>query len=313
MRVVFLGTPEFAAVSLGALIQSSHEVPLVVTWPDRPAGRGGRMTAPVVKVVAENAGLRVLQTERVNSIEVREAIAEARPDVLVVVAFGALLRPKLLSIAPHGCLNVHASILPRHRGASPINAAILEGDSKVGVSLMRMDEGLDTGPVMLTRSLDADARETAGDLHDRLAPVGALLLVQGLDLLESGHAVFEEQNNALATTCGLMKKSDGQVSFEQTANEVDRHVRGYLPWPGNVAVLNTVGGKRTLSILQAKPVHDVGSVPGQVIKVGDRSITVACAEGAIEIFEVRPRGKRAMQVSDFLNGTPVRVGDCFEA
>ena len=312
IRTVFMGTPDFAATALRALIKGTHEVALVVTWPDRPSGRGARMTPSPVKVVAEEIGLPLLQVERVNTVSVREAIASVDPDVIVVVAFGAILRPKLLALAPHGCLNVHASLLPRHRGASPINAAILAGDSNVGVSLMRMDEGLDTGPVLLTRSTASKPHETAGELHDRLAVLGAEVLMTGLDQIEAGQATFEPQDHCAATTCGLMTKADGRIDFSATAEAVDRHVRGYLPWPGNTAVLQLSSGKRELSVLRALPVPWSPAEAGLVVEVGRDSFTIACGEGALEVSRLRPKGKRSMAVSDFLNGTPVSVGDTFE-
>lgn len=312
MRTVFMGTPDFAAKALRALIESSHDVALVVTWPDRPSGRGARMTPPPVKVVAEEAGLPLLQAERINTVAVREAIASVEPDVIIVVAFGAILLPKLLALAPHGCLNVHASLLPRHRGASPINAAILSGDAEVGVSLMRMDEGLDTGPVMLTHSTASEPHETAGELHDRLASMGAEVLVRGLDQIEAGQATFEPQEHRAATTCGLMTKADGRLDFSATAEVVDRHVRAYLPWPGNAAVLQLSSGKRELSVLRAHPVSWSPAEAGRVVEVGRDSLTIACGVGALVVSKLRPKGKRSMDVADFLNGTPVSVGDTFE-
>ena len=304
-----MGTPDFAAVALRALVASPHEVPLVVTWPDRPSGRGSRLTPPPVKVVAEEAALPLIQAERVNTRALREAIAATAPDVVVVVAFGAILKPKLLSLAPHGCLNVHGSILPAHRGASPVNAAILAGDRQVGVSLMQMDEGLDSGPVLLTRSIAAEPHETAGELHDRLAPLGAAVLLDGLEQIERGEAVFEPQDHNRATTCGLMSKEDGRIDFTSPAQEVDRHIRGYLPWPGNSATLILDVGSRELSILRARSTTWERDQPGRIVDVARDSITVACGEGALVVSEVKPKGKRAMAVADFLNGTSVSVGD----
>ena len=258
---------------------------------------------PPVKVKAEELGIEVFQPEKINTRAARARVAEARPEAIVVVAFGQILRPLFLALAPQGCLNVHASLLPRHRGASPLNAQILHGDSEVGVTIMRMDEGLDTGPIGLMASLPGDPRETAGALHDRLAPLGGALIVEALDAMEQGSLEFRPQPEEGVTYAGLMKKSDGHLDFQRSAVELDRQIRGLHPWPGSFADLQSGDDLLRLGILEAT-VHDRSGTgdPGQVTLGDGGTFEVTCGEGVLEITRLKPPGRRPMPVRDFLNG-----------
>ncbi|MCB9833491.1 MAG: methionyl-tRNA formyltransferase [Planctomycetes bacterium] len=312
MRLVFLGTSEFAARALEALVASRHEVALVVTQPDRPAGRGRRDLPPPVKVKALESGLDLDQPERINTRAARARIRAAQPEVAVVAAYGQILRPLLLALPPRGCLNIHASILPRHRGASPINAQILAGDPEVGVSIMRMDEGLDTGPVGLVGRLPALPRETAGELHDRLAELGARLIVEALDRLEAGDLEFEPQDEARASHAGLMRKSDAALDFAAPVGDVDRQVRGHDPWPGAHADLVHADQRLRVRLGRVTPLDDRRTgIPGEIVAVGAEGIDVACAPGLLRIESLQPSGRRMMPVADFLNGHPLTPGDHF--
>ena len=316
MRIVFMGTADFAVPSLRALTARGHNIGLVVTQPDRPAGRGRKLRPPAVKVAAEELGLSITQPEKVNTIAARAEISVARPEVIVVAAFGQILRPKLLAIPPRGCLNVHASILPRHRGAAPINAAILHGDDEVGVSIMKMDEGLDTGDVALIGRLPALPRETAPELHDRLAPLGGELIVDALDRLVRSELTFEPQDDDLSTYASMLKKTDGRIDFRDDAVTIDRRVRGLLPWPGASADLVVADGDvRRLGIARAELVapddeanaadSSPASLAGTILDTTDGRLFVQCGRGRIAIDEVRPAGRRAMSVRDFLNGQTI--------
>ncbi len=313
MKLVFLGTSELAAQALSALQRSAHQVSLVVTQPDRGAGRGRKPAPPPVKTEALSLGLPVTQPESVNTRVFRALIREHDPDVLVVAAFGQFLRPLLLAIPPKGCLNVHASILPRHRGASPINAAILAGDEEVGVSIMKMDEGMDTGPVGLVGRLPANPEETAGELHDRLAVLGGELIVQALDRLDSGTLEFVAQDEDKATHAPKLSKQDGLVQFDCDVVQTRRQIRGLSPWPGCYGDLETKQGvKRViLGTVEAED-RSFAAEPGEVLAADGTGLRVACRRGVLVIKELKPAGKRKMSVADFLNGTTVEVGARFK-
>ncbi|MEZ6196327.1 MAG: methionyl-tRNA formyltransferase [Planctomycetota bacterium] len=301
MRIVFLGTPEFAVHALRALAASEHEVALVVTQPDRPAGRGKKLLPPPVKSAAADLGLPVFQPEKINTRAARERVRAARPDVAVVVAYGQILRPLFLGLPAEGCLNVHASILPRWRGASPINAQILAGDDEVGVSVMKMDEGLDTGPVGLVVREPARPRETAGELHDRLAPLGGAAIVRALDALARGELRFEPQDDASATRAGLLAKEDGRLDWRSPAAELDRRVRGLSPWPGAWAELGSGGETTVVQLLRAEIEAGTGE-PGTLLEARGDRLVVAAGAGSLALTEIKAAGRRPMSVRDFLNG-----------
>lgn len=310
MKLVFLGTSELAATSLKAITESSHIITCVVTQPDRRSGRGRKPAPHPVKVMAESLGLPVVQPERVNTREFRALIREHDPEVLVVAAFGQILKPLLLALPPLGCLNVHASILPKHRGASPINAAILAGDDEVGVSIMRMDEGLDTGPVGIIGRLPAHPQETAGELHDRLAALGGALIVEALDRLDAKDLKFLAQDESQATHAPKMAKSDGLIRLGGSVEQAHRQIRGLTPWPGCYADMETAAGLKRVILGESTidRTDTKSDVPGQILEASGDGILVACGRGVLRIKKLKPAGKRMMTASEFLNGTTLEVG-----
>jgi methionyl-tRNA formyltransferase len=302
VRVVFMGTPEFAVPSLRALLDH-HDVPLVVTRPDRPAGRGLSLRRSPVAELAEAAGAPLELPASIGGPEVAQRIAATEPDVVVVAAYGRILPVVLLEVAPHGAINVHASLLPRWRGASPIAAAILAGDRETGVSIMRMDAGLDTGPVLLQRRAPTGPIETTGELTARLAELGAGALIEGLDAIERGDAVFTPQPEAGVTVAPPVKKSDGDLRWDMSAAEIERAVRAYDPWPG---VRLPLAGE-TVKVLRARvlPAWTAGEpapAPGKLVEVGSAGITVMASDGPLLLELLQAPGKRAMLAAEYARG-----------
>ncbi len=295
-----MGTPQFAVPALRALL-SHHDVVAVVTQPDAPAGRGREVSPSPVKALATERGAPVLQPESLKSPEAVDQLRACAPEVIVVAAFGQILRRPVLELPPHGCVNVHASLLPRWRGASPINAAIAAGDEVTGVTIMRMDAGLDTGPILSQRSEPIRPDDTAGALGARLAELGAALLVETLPGYLAGRIQPQLQDDTRATKCGLLKKEDGRIDWRRSAIEIERHVRAMSPWP---SAFTTWQG-RLLRVLRAavRPASPeaVSLAPGAVFAAG-KSICVRCGEDALELIEVQPEGKRPMSGVDFARG-----------
>jgi methionyl-tRNA formyltransferase len=304
-RIVFMGTPAFAVPSLQALLQQ-HTVAGVVTQPDRPAGRGRQVQEPAVKQAARAAGLPVIQPRRLREPEAMEQLRAWAPDVIVVAAFGQILRPEVLDLPLHGCLNVHASLLPRHRGAAPVAAAILAGDAQTGVTLMRMDAGLDTGPMLAQARLPITPDDTTQTLTDRLAPLGGRLLAEKLPLYLAGELPAQPQDEAAATYAPQLKKDDGHLDFARPALELERRVRAFQPWPGAFALwpeAEAPGELRPLKILRTAVVDELlDGVPPGVVAATARGPAVAAAEGALLLLEVQPPGKRPMPAADFARG-----------
>jgi methionyl-tRNA formyltransferase len=304
VRVVFMGTPEFAVPSLQKLIQTQTVVG-VVTQPDRPAGRGRKLRPSPVKVAAETAAVPLYLPKSLRSEESAAPLRIWQPDVIVVAAFGQILRPHVLNLPPYGCINVHASLLPRWRGASPIQHAIMAGDSETGITLMRMDEGLDTGPIYVQEPVPIRVNDTASTLHDRLAELGAELLGRHLDDIVAGNVAAVEQNDDLATYAPLIKKEAGQLDWQRSSVELDRHVRAMTPWPG---AFTSWQGER-LKILACQPTQKGLSAaqPGEVFSRND-TVLVQTGDGALQLDELQLAGKRAMRVSDFIRGRPDFLG-----
>ena len=303
-KIVFMGTPEFAVPVLQKLIETQTVVG-VVTQPDRPAGRGQNLRPSPVKVVAEAAGLPIYQPKSLRKREAAAPLHDWQPDVIVVAAFGQILRPHVLELPPLGCLNVHASLLPRWRGASPIQHAIMAGDDETGVCLMQMDPGLDTGPVYVGERVPIAADETASTLHDKLAALGGDLIERYLPRILHGHLYALPQNGELMTYAPMIKKEDGAIKWEDSAESIDRHIRALTPWPG--AFTHWQG--RMLKILAARPVDGAADVaaPGTVAALGD-AITVATGQGSLAIEQIQLAGKRATATDAFANGHPDFVG-----
>ncbi|MEO7477827.1 MAG: methionyl-tRNA formyltransferase [Lysobacteraceae bacterium] len=298
LRIVFAGTPDFALPSLRAAARMG-ELIAVYTQPDRPAGRGRQLTSSPVKQAALNNGWPVLQPTTMKTIDSRNALAALAPDLLVVVAYGLILPPKILAIPRYGCWNVHASLLPRWRGAAPIQRAIEAGDAQTGVCLMQMAEGLDAGPVLLSQTLSIDADDTGGSLHNRLAALGAEVLSDGLTLLRAGmRPVARPQAEAGVTYASKLAKNEARLDWNRPASELERKVRAFNPWPIAEAVIN---GER-LRIHEAR-VHEVthNATPGSVLATAPDGLDITCANGALRLTVVQREGGRAMPVSDYLN------------
>ena len=304
-----MGSPDFAVPSLEALL-AGHDVALVVTQPDKPAGRGARLTAPPVKVVAERAGVPVYQPRTARAPEVAERLRQTGAELGVVVAYGKILPPAVLTAFPRGCINVHGSILPHHRGAAPIQRAVIEGDRETGVTIMQLDEGMDTGPVLLERRTPIGPRETAGELFVRLAPLGAEALLEAIDGLAAGRLTARPQDGAAATHAAMLTKADGAIDFAGPADRVAARIRGVDPWPGAVAMLR---GAR-VKLFGAAPAEPPPppAPPGTVLAADDRGLLVACGAGAVAIAEVQVPGRRRVTAAELARGRGIAPGDVLE-
>lgn len=305
MRILFLGTPEFAVPSLEALAQAGHQIPAVFTQPDRPKGRGREVTASPVKVAALQLGLTVLQPERVRRPEQVAAIAELKPSLMVVVGYGQIIPQTIIDIPAHGILNVHASLLPKYRGAAPIQWAIANGDMETGVTIMRIDAGLDTGDMQARHSVAIGPNETAPELSARLALAGASLLIEAIQQIESGTAVYQKQDDEQATLAPILKKEDGRIDWSQSAGTIYNRLRGFTPWPGAYSIFRG----QTLQIHGARPVNDPGSGQPGTILADKRTLLVMCGRGSLELIEVQPEGKKRMSAAAFLNGYSPKTGE----
>lgn len=304
---VFFGTPDFAVPCLEAALEVS-DVKLVVTQPDRPAGRGMKLTPPPVKVRALEAGIEVVQPKKLRDGVLAERIRGLNVDVAVVVAYGRILPRDLLDAPRLGCVNVHASLLPRFRGAAPINWAIVHGDKQSGVCLMQMEEGLDTGPVLARRATPIGEQETAGELFARLATLGGEIVRDELPRLVAGELEAQPQDDALATLAPIMKKSDGHIDWAKSATEVHQLVRGMTPWPGAHTLLNGQFLKVHVCTV-AEGEADGSTLPGTVVRADKHGIEVACGTGVLSIHELQLQGKKRLAAEAFLSGKALKTGD----
>lgn len=303
MRIIFMGTPEFACPTLRTLIERGENVVAVVTQPDRPKGRGQQTLPPPVKVVAEGHGIPVLQPVKVRLPESIEQIRALEPDLIVVIAFGQILPKALLDIPKHGCINVHASLLPRYRGAAPLNWCIINGECETGVTTMMMDVGLDTGDMLLKSATPIDPDEDTQSLHDRMSLLGAELLARTLDRLKAGELVPEKQDDSLTCYAAMMKKEDGLIDWTRSAQQIKNQVRGMTPWPGAFSFLDD----KLLKVYKVQTASGSGT-PGTVVAAGRDGIEVACGEGSLLIRELQLEGKKRMAAGDFLAGYKVQPG-----
>lgn len=305
MRVIFFGTPDFAVPTLEAISRSSHDIALVIAQPDRPAGRGMKIRRPAVAEKAMELGLSVRQSETVRSEEFLRSVKELRPDIGVVVAYGKILPKTLLEIPPRGFLNVHASLLPKYRGAAPIQRAIEDGLRRTGVTIMQLDEQMDHGPILASRTAPIGPDERAPDLFDRLADLGAELLVDTLDQIEKGEAEPIEQDHAKATLAPKIDKSEGEVDLRESAATIYNRFRAFWPWPG---VWIQVGGEQ-LKLIEITPseTHSSGS-PGTILEISDESIIVATKRSSLRIQEVQRPGRRAVTAADYARGRRFEPG-----
>lgn len=308
MRVVFCGTGEIGLPALRSLLDSGKfEVAGVITQPDKPAGRDLKPRASTIKQLALERGIPVYQPPKLRDAASLEMLESLHADVMVVVAYGQILPKSVLEMPRLGCLNLHASLLPRHRGASPIHAAILAGDKTTGMTVMYMDEGLDTGDVLLMEPLEINPGETAGELHDRLADLAAPCLLRALDLLEKGTAPRIPQDNAQANYAPKLKKADGWLDWSKPASTLALRVRGLSPWPGAFARING----HILKIHSANE-QDTPGVAGAVLEADSRGILVGCGAGSLRLLSVQLEGRKRMPASEFLRGFPLAVGAMFD-
>lgn len=312
MRLAFFGTPSFAVPTLDALARSPHEVAVVVTQPDRPRGRGQKVTFAAVKARATELGLPILQPTTLRDDGFRRAFDAFNVDLGVVAAYGRILPQALLDAPRLGMVNVHASLLPRWRGAAPVHRAVIAGDAETGVTIMRVVAALDAGPMLAREATPILPDETSAELETRLAAIGARLLVPVIDALAHGGTVVEEpQDESLVTYAERIERSDGQLVWTQPARAVHDRIRGLHPWPHASALL---GGRRVL-LIESRVENDDASTaaPGEVIEATPAGIVVATQPGAVRLLRLQPEGRAVMAARDFLNGRSVRPGDRFES
>ena len=307
MRLVFMGTPDFASASLEALLRSDDSIVGVVTQPDRPKGRGQTLTPSPVKLLAQQEQIPLLQPLKMKDPEFFHTLGGWRPDLIAVAAFGRILPPAILSLPPLGCINVHGSLLPKYRGAGPIQWAIINGETETGITTMLMDEGMDTGAMLLQEAIPITPDDTVGTLSPRLAELGGRLLVETIAQLKAGTLVPQPQNASLATLAPLLNKEDGVIDWALPATALANRVRGLSPWPG--AYTTTTGGDRwTIWRALALP-GPVTKPPGMVVAVTTKAIHVATGAGVLAVTELQPANSRRMAVSQYLAGHPVAVGE----
>ncbi|HWZ43949.1 MAG TPA: methionyl-tRNA formyltransferase [Candidatus Saccharimonadales bacterium] len=300
MKLVFCGTPQFAVASLERLAAAGHELRLVVTQPDRPQGRGMELTAPPVKQSALRLGLPVIQPEKIKkNEEFRQQLGETQPDAIIVVGYGRIIPPWMLQLPPLGNINVHASLLPKYRGAAPIQWAIAMGETVTGVTTMRIDEGLDTGGILLAREMAILPEDTAVTLGPRLAELGAELLLETLRGLEQETIQEIPQSNSEATLAPILRKEDGVVDFQRTATEIHNRLRGFQPWPGATAQFR---GKN-LKIIGARPVEERPQLSTGELHVSGERLLAGCGSGTVlELLQVQPEGRKAISAREFISG-----------
>jgi methionyl-tRNA formyltransferase len=311
MKLVFCGTPSFAVPTLKAVLRAGHTVELVVSQPDRPAGRGMQLVVPPVKETAAIAGIPVTQPEKIkNNAELRNQLEKIRPDAIIVVAYGRIIPKWMLDLPRFGNLNLHGSLLPKYRGAAPIQWAVANGEPVIGATTMHLDEGLDTGDILMQRELPIAPDQTATDLFPRLAEMGAALMVETLDALCAGTLQPTKQENSLATLAPLLTRDDGRMDFTQPAMTIYNRWRGFQPWPGAWTLLN--GKKLTAHRLMPLEPSALSGGPNDpaAIRVEESRLFVRCGEKTwLELVEMQMEGKKRMPAADFLRGHPLKTGD----
>ncbi len=310
LRIIFMGTPDFGTSTLRALLEGPDEVVAVVTQPDRPKGRGKKLTPPPVKLLAEEYRIPVLQPAKIRTEEFRNGLLSYQPDLVVVTAYGRILPKPLLDLAPMGCINVHGSLLPRHRGAAPIQWSILRGDGKVGVTIIKMDEGMDTGDILLKAEMEPSPQETAGSLFKKLAELGGRTLLKAIEGLKDGTIAPTPQDHEKATEAPMLKKSDGLIDWSKESDEIERFIRGLDPWPCGFTYLK---GKRIKLFAPEIVYRDSDSPPGTLLEVNKNGLLVNCGKNTLLIREIQPEGKKRMVVEAFLCGNPLEAGTIFSS
>ncbi len=308
MKVIFMGTPEFAVATLEAIIEAGHEVSLVVTQPDKPKGRGRNMQFSPVKECALRYDIPVFQPVKIREPEALAELNRYEADMIVVVAFGQILTKEILDRPRYGCINVHASLLPRYRGAAPIQWAVIDGEEKTGVTIIRMDEGIDTGDMIAKTEVLLDTEETGGSLHDKLSLTGARLLVQTMQKIENGSASYEKQEDSQSCYAKMLSKQLGNIEWSKPAVEIERLIRGLNPWPSAY----TYSDGKTMKIWKAHIEKDLeGVVPGQAVMISSTQLLVQTGSGSLALDEIQLEGKKRMQTAEFLRGFRIKQGTIF--
>lgn len=327
MKIVFMGTPDFAVGALDTIVEAGHQVTAVVTQPDKPKGRGKEMQMTPVKRCALSHGIPVFQPVKIKEAEAVERLRGYEADLFVVAAFGQILSEEILAMPRYGCVNIHASLLPKYRGAGPIQWSIINGEKITGVTIMQMEKGLDTGDMLLQRSVEIAPDETADTLHDKLAAVGAGLIVEAISKIESGEIVPEKQRDEDSSYAKMLTKDMGRIDWSMEAEKLDCLIRGLISWPG----ASTLFRGKILKIWEEEPVSELQVVtekdaaagrekngvsgdvlPGTIVRVDKDAFYVQTGKGLLKIKAVQPEGKKRMAVKDFLLGYPVKAGEAFE-
>lgn len=306
MKIVFMGTPDFSVPCLEALIEAGHDVVLAVTQADKPKGRGHKLTPPPVKECALSHNIPVFQPEKMKDDASFERLKEVDADLFVVVAYGKILPERVLNLPKYGCINVHASLLPKYRGAAPIQWSIIGGDAKTGVTTMQMDVGLDTGDMLLKREISIEDTDTGETLHDKLSVLGKEVLIDTIKALEEERLTPEKQDDSLSCYAPMIDKTTAKIDFNASAEDICRLVRAMNSYPYAHALYE----EKLMKIIEATPVNgiDFTGVAGEILTVNDKSFTVKCGTGAIEITQIQVEGKKKMHVSDYLKGNTITCG-----
>ena len=308
MKIIFMGTPDFAAGALKALIGAEHEIILAVTQPDKPKGRSKELVPSPVKVCAVENGIPVFQPRRIKVPEAVEELRKFQADICVVAAFGQILSQEILDMPHFGCLNIHASLLPKYRGASPIQHVILDGEERTGITVMQMDAGLDTGDMLYKKEIPIEKTDNYETLHDKLMELGGEAIVEALALLEQGKLIPQKQQDDLSCYAPLIDKTMGEIDFSKDAETIDRQIRGMTPWP---SAFTFYRGKQ-LKVWLAEPAiaeNTFGRIPGEILQVSKDCVTVAAGKGALRIYELQLEGKKRMTARDFLLGVKMQPGE----
>ncbi|MBQ7724073.1 MAG: methionyl-tRNA formyltransferase [Lachnospiraceae bacterium] len=309
MNIIFMGTPDFAEGALKELIRAEQNIIMVVTQPDRAKGRGKDISMPPVKICAVEHGIEVFQPEKVKDPEAVKVIRDKKPDLIVVAAFGQILSKEILDIPKYGCVNIHASLLPEYRGAAPIQKCIMDGKKETGVTIMQMNEGLDTGDILMKRSIEIDDEETGGSLFEKLSRLGALMITEAIPLIEAGKLIPEKQDDTKSSYAGMLNKETGAIKFKNSAVELERLVRAMNPWPSAYTKFRN----KTLKIWKASVVDDIETddiyQTGTITNITKDDFTVKCGEKSLVIKELQLEGKKRMSAHDFMLGVRPEIGE----
>lgn len=306
MKIIFMGTPDFSVGTLDALVRAGHEITLVVSQPDKPKGRGHELAPTAVKTAALRHGLKVFQPKKLRDPETVKVLEDTPADVIVVIAYGQIVPPAVLHMKKYGCINVHGSLLPKYRGAAPIQWAVIDGEKESGVTIMQMDEGLDTGDMLLKGTVALEEKETSGSLFEKISALGASLCVEALEKLEKGELKPEKQGESTTEYAKMLTKEMGELDFRRSAAELERLIRGLNPWPSAYTRL----GDKTLKIWAADVCgkKDEGASCGEITEVAKDAFYVACGEGTLKITELQLQGKKRMDAAAFLRGYHLEPG-----